>query len=76
MGLIYMTPSFDEDDESLYDPYEEDAGDDEDGVGGECMLTVERGIYSCGMAGSEDCEFDCIYHNLIGKRATRSKTRD
>lgn len=61
-----------EDDYAEYDGQDyEDDYDEPDGVGGECMLTVEGGIFTCGMVGSEDCEFDCYYNYLIGKKANR-----
>lgn len=53
-----------EDDDDLFD-------DDLDGIGGECALTATGSVYTCGMAGSEECEFECHYNGMIGKPVSR-----
>lgn len=59
--------------EEIYDDYgDEEYEDDLDGIGGECALTIEGGVYTCGMVGSEECEFECYNHHMIGKRTRKS----
>lgn len=54
---------------------EEGEGDAFEEALASCSLTPTGGVYTCGQAGSEDCDFTCPLRELIGSRVKKRRKR-
>lgn len=53
-----------------YEDYDLEEEDDQDF---DCHLILYRGVWLCGKAGSEECEFECPNNGLIGATARKPR---